>query len=126
MYASAPDDEIQIQSLLSASCFGDHYTRTGIDLRTKEALTLAMLVSLGGCEPQAKGHVAANLNVGNGRDVLISVATQLLPFIGYPPHPVRAAPDRRGDAGPKEGSDMTPRPWLITGVGCGFGRELTE
>jgi 4-carboxymuconolactone decarboxylase len=43
-----------------------------------------MLISLCGCEPQAKGHVAANLNVGNDRGVLISLVTQLLPFIGYP------------------------------------------
>jgi alkylhydroperoxidase/carboxymuconolactone decarboxylase family protein YurZ len=40
--------------------------------------------SLGGCEPQAKGHVSANRNVGNNRDVLLAVITQLLPFIGYP------------------------------------------
>jgi 4-carboxymuconolactone decarboxylase len=39
---------------------------------------------MGGCEPQARGHVAANLNVGNDRGVLLSVITQLLPFIGYP------------------------------------------
>jgi 4-carboxymuconolactone decarboxylase len=84
LYASAPDDEIHIQRLLSANCFGDHYTRTGIDLKTRELLTFAMLVSLGGCEPQAKGHVAANINVGNNRDVLLAVVTQLLPFIGYP------------------------------------------
>lgn len=84
MYASASDDEIHFQHLLSANCFGDHYTRGGIDLRTRELLTFAMLVSLGGCEPQAKGHVAANLNVGNDRQLLIDVITQLLPFIGYP------------------------------------------
>ena len=84
MYASAPDDELHLQHLLSANCFGDHYTRTGIDVRTRELLTFAILVSLGGCEPQAKGHVAANLNVGNDRGVLLSVITQLLPFIGYP------------------------------------------
>ena len=84
LYASAPDDEIHIQHLLSANCFGDHYTRTGVGVKTRELLTLAMLVSLGGCEPQAKGHVAANFNVGNVRDVLLSVVTQLLPFIGYP------------------------------------------
>ena len=83
-YASAPDDELHIQRLLSANCFGDHYTRTGLDLKTRELLTFAMLVSLGGCEPQARGHVAANLNVGNDRGVLLSVVTQLLPFIGYP------------------------------------------
>ena len=84
MYASAADDEIHFQHLLSANCFGDHYTRTGIDLKTRELLTFAVLVSLGGCEPQAKGHVAANLNVGNGRGLLLSLITELLPFIGYP------------------------------------------
>ncbi len=51
---------------------------------TRELLTFAMLIALGGCEPQAKGHVAANLNVGNDRGVLLSVITQLLPLIGYP------------------------------------------
>ena len=51
---------------------------------TRELLTLSMLVSLGGCEAQVKGHVAANLNVGNDRALLIDVLTQLLPFIGYP------------------------------------------
>ena len=84
MYAAAPADELHLQHLLSANCFGDHLTRTGIDLRTRELLTLSMLVSLGGCEPQAKAHVAANLHVGNDRAVLIDVITQLLPFIGYP------------------------------------------
>jgi 4-carboxymuconolactone decarboxylase len=84
MYASAPEDELHIQRLLSANCFGDHYTRTGLDIKTRELLTLAMLISLGGCDPQAKGHVAANLNVGNDRGVLISLVTHLLPFIGYP------------------------------------------
>jgi 4-carboxymuconolactone decarboxylase len=84
LYASASADELHFQYLLSANCFGDHYTRTGIDLQTRELLTFAMLVSLGGCEPQAKGHVAANLNVGNDRSVLLAVVTQLVPFIGYP------------------------------------------
>ncbi len=69
---------------LTANCFGDHLTRTGIDVRTRELLTFAMLISLGGCEPQARGHVAANVNVGNDRAALLDVITQLLPFIGYP------------------------------------------
>jgi 4-carboxymuconolactone decarboxylase len=84
MYASAPPDEAHIQRYLSANCFGDHLTRTGIDLPTRELLTFAMLISMGGCERQAAGHVAANLNVGNDRQTLLSVVTQLLPFIGYP------------------------------------------
>jgi alkylhydroperoxidase/carboxymuconolactone decarboxylase family protein YurZ len=43
-----------------------------------------MLASLGGCEPQLLGHVAANLSVGNNRRALLGTITQLLPFIGYP------------------------------------------
>jgi 4-carboxymuconolactone decarboxylase len=72
-----------IQRYLSANCFGDYYTRTGVDLKTRELLTFAMLAALGGCEPQLAGHVAGNLAVGNDRQILISAVTQLLPFIGY-------------------------------------------
>lgn len=84
LYATAPKDQMHIQRFLSADCFGDYVARSGIDLRTRELLTFSMLVALGGCEPQVKGHIAANLRVGNGRSVLIDVLTQLLPFIGYP------------------------------------------
>ena len=84
LYASAPPDQQHIQHFLSANCFGDHLTRTGIDIPTRELLTLSMLVALGGCDQQVKGHVAANLHVGNDRAKLIDVLTQLLPFIGYP------------------------------------------
>ena len=52
MYAKAPEDEMHIQNYLSGNCFGDHFTRTGIDLRTRELLTLSMLIALGGCEPK--------------------------------------------------------------------------
>jgi 4-carboxymuconolactone decarboxylase len=84
MYTSAAADEAHFQEFLSANCFGDHVARTGIDVPVRELLTLALLVSLGGCDPQVKGHVAANLNVGNDRQTLIGVITVLLPFIGYP------------------------------------------
>jgi 4-carboxymuconolactone decarboxylase len=83
-YESSPEDLIHIQHYLSSNCFGDHYTRRGIDIPTRELLTLSMLASLGGCEPQVKGHIQANLHVGNDRTRLIDVITQLLPFIGYP------------------------------------------
>ncbi len=84
LYAAAPADEQHIQRLLTANCFGDHVGRGGLDLPTRELLTFTMLVSLGGCDPQVKGHIAANLNVGNTRGRLIDVLTQLIPFIGYP------------------------------------------
>jgi 4-carboxymuconolactone decarboxylase len=84
LHATAPADQVHIQHYLAGNCFGDHYTRTGIDVPTRELLTFSMLVALGGCDPQVRGHVAANIRVGNDRARLIEVATQLLPFIGYP------------------------------------------
>jgi 4-carboxymuconolactone decarboxylase len=47
-------------------------------------LTFSMLLALGGCEPQLKGHIRGNLNVGNDKETLLSVVTQLLPYVGYP------------------------------------------
>jgi 4-carboxymuconolactone decarboxylase len=84
MRQQAPQDQLHIQDFLAANCFGDYYTRNGIDLKTRELLTFAMLISVGGCEPQVKGHVTGNLRMGNDRARLIDVVTQLLPYIGYP------------------------------------------
>jgi 4-carboxymuconolactone decarboxylase len=84
MYAAATADELHFQRFLSANCFGDHLTRSGIDVPVRELLTFAMLAALGGCDPQVRSHVAASLNVGNDRQLLIGVITALLPFIGYP------------------------------------------
>jgi 4-carboxymuconolactone decarboxylase len=84
MRQKSPSDQLHIQDFLAANCFGDYYTRSGLDLKTRELLTFAMLISLGGCEPQVKGHVTGNILLGNDRARLIDVTTQLLPYIGYP------------------------------------------
>ena len=84
MYADSPANQIHIQKYLSANCFGDYVARSGIDLKTRELLTFSMLLALGGCEPQLKGHIQGNLTVGNDKEVLLSAVTQLLPYVGYP------------------------------------------
>ena len=84
MYEQSPKNQLHIQRYLSANCFGDYYTRTGLDVRMRELLTFSILLSLGGCEPQLKGHIQGNVNVGNDKQMLINVVTQLLPYIGYP------------------------------------------
>ena len=84
LQTAMPPDQRHMVGFLAAHCFGDHYTRRGLDLPTRELVTLSLLAALGGCDGQVKGHVAANLNVGNDRALLTDVVTQLLPFIGYP------------------------------------------
>lgn len=84
MRESAPENQKHIQDYLSAFCFGDIYTRSGLDLQTRELLTLCILSALGGCESQVKSHVQGNLNVGNSKELMIEAITQCLPYIGFP------------------------------------------
>nr|WP_242004601.1 carboxymuconolactone decarboxylase family protein [Brachyspira aalborgi] len=83
-HANAPENLKHIQNYLSAMCFGDFYTREGLDLKTRELLTFIMLISLGGAEPQATSHAKANISMGNDKDILIEAVTQCIPYIGYP------------------------------------------
>ncbi|QWV97956.1 carboxymuconolactone decarboxylase family protein [Geomonas nitrogeniifigens] len=84
MYLQAPEGQRHIQEFLSANCFGDYVARGGLDINTRELLTFSMLLSLGGCEPQLKGHIQGNMNIGNGKELLLEVITQLIPYVGYP------------------------------------------
>lgn len=84
MYDKSPKDAVHFQEFLSGNCFGDYYTRTGLDVARRELLTFAILVGLGGADAQVGGHVSMNLNVGNSRQDLLDVLTVLVPYIGYP------------------------------------------
>ncbi len=84
MNAGAPADQKQINEYLSANCFGDYYTRKVLDVKDRELITFTAIVTLGGCEPQAKAHAAANISVGNTRQDLLDALTIALPYIGYP------------------------------------------
>ena len=84
LYKQSPANHLHIQKFLSANCFGDYLTRKGLDVQTRELLTYSMLISMGGAESQVKGHIVGNLKVGNTKELLIAITTQLLPYIGYP------------------------------------------
>lgn len=84
LHSNAAPNQKHIQNFLSANCFGDFYTREGLDLKTRELLTFIMIISLGGAEPQAASHASANISIGNSKDMLIEAVTQCLPYIGYP------------------------------------------
>ena len=73
-----------INRWLASNCFGDYYTRTGLDLKQREMITFCFLAAQGGCEPQLMGHIQGNLNLGNDKAFLMKVVSQCLPYIGYP------------------------------------------
>ncbi|WP_223595630.1 carboxymuconolactone decarboxylase family protein [Neobacillus bataviensis] len=84
MRENAPENQKHIQDYLSAFCFGDFYTRRGLNLKTRELLTLCIITALGGAEGQVKAHVQGNKNVGNDKETLITALTHCLPYIGFP------------------------------------------
>lgn len=73
-----------INHWLADNCFGDYYTRTGLDLAQREMITFCFLAAQGGCEPQLSAHIKGNINVGNDKAFLTKVISQCLPYIGYP------------------------------------------
>lgn len=62
-----------INRWLAANCFGDFYTRTGLDLPQREMITFCFLMAQGGCEPQLIAHAKGNMNLGNDKDFLVRV-----------------------------------------------------
>ncbi|MDD3221409.1 MAG: carboxymuconolactone decarboxylase family protein [Clostridia bacterium] len=83
-YKSGPEESKHINRWLAANCFGDYYTRGGLDYNQREMITFCYLAAQGGCEPQLTSHAAANMKIGNDKQFLINVVSQCLPYIGYP------------------------------------------
>ncbi len=67
------------QFFLASNCFGDFYTRKGLDLATREMLTLCILVNLG-VEPQMRAHIQGNRNMGRSRAFIAEIIYQCLPY----------------------------------------------
>lgn len=83
-WKSGPEESCHINYWLADNCFGDYYTRTGLDYKQREMITFCFLAAQGGCEPQLTSHAAANMRLGNDKEFLIKVISQSLPYIGYP------------------------------------------
>jgi len=73
-----------VSRLLTEFCFGDFYTRSGLDVAVRELLVLSMLAALGGADAQLRAHAAGNLVAGNSVEVQIAAMIHCLPYIGFP------------------------------------------
>lgn len=83
-YKSGDKDTRHINHWLADNCFGDYYTRNGLDYKQRELITFCFLSAQGGCEPQLTSHAGANMRIGNDKQFLINVVSNCLPYIGYP------------------------------------------
>lgn len=79
-----PSERKNINRWLADNCFGDYYTRKGLNDQEREMITFCFILAQGGCENQLKGHTAGNFNVGNDKEKLYQIVEQCMPYIGYP------------------------------------------
>lgn len=69
---------------LTEFCFGDIYTRSGMDMPTRELLVYCVLTTLE-AESQLVSHTQSNITLGNNKEKLAAAVIQCLPYIGFPP-----------------------------------------
>ena len=64
--------------------YGDIYSRPGLDLKTRELITIASLTTLGHAPAQLKAHIHNALNAGCSKEEIIEVMMQMSVYAGFP------------------------------------------
>lgn len=72
-----------VAKFLTEVCFGDFYTRDGLDLKTRELIMLSALVTTGNILT-LKSHIKGNLKAGNSKETITAAIIQCLPYVGFP------------------------------------------
>ncbi|HLZ63394.1 MAG TPA: carboxymuconolactone decarboxylase family protein [Ktedonosporobacter sp.] len=80
LQAIAPD----LATAIIEFAFGDIYSRSGLDLKQRQLITLTALTTLGNSEVQLEFHLNAALNVGLEPDEIVEAFINCVPFIGVP------------------------------------------
>ena len=84
-YTWLPGDFAQaVPRFLTELCFGDFNTRSGLDGKTRELLTVVLLAALGGAEAQVKSHVEGALKAGNTREEVVCALVHASGYMGIP------------------------------------------
>ena len=73
-----------VPRFLTELCFGDFNTRSGLDGKTRELLTVVLLAALGGAELQVKSHVEGALKAGNTKEEVVCALVHAGGYMGIP------------------------------------------
>ncbi len=72
-----------VSRFLTEFCFGDIYTRKGLDVKTRELLIISILVTTGDTET-LQSHIKGALKAGNSKETITAAIIQCLPYVGFP------------------------------------------
>ncbi len=64
--------------------YGDIFGRNDLDFKHRELITIAVLATQGGCEPQLDLHINSALNVGLTVGEIVESILHCAPYIGFP------------------------------------------
>ena len=64
--------------------FGDVHTRPGLDARERELIIVAVLTTLGGCDPQLDAHIRALRAIEVPWNEIEETVLQTAPYAGVP------------------------------------------
>lgn len=68
---------------LTEFCFGDIYTRGGLDVKTRELLAIGILVTTGNMQT-LQSHIAGSIRAGNSPETVTAAIIQCMPYVGLP------------------------------------------
>jgi len=64
--------------------YSEIYTRDGLDLKTRELITVAALTAMGTAPTQLEHHINAALNVDNSPKEIVEAIMQMSAYAGFP------------------------------------------
>ncbi|MDR2873614.1 MAG: carboxymuconolactone decarboxylase family protein [Methanobrevibacter sp.] len=64
--------------------YSEIYTREGLDLKTRELITVAALTAIGTAQLQLEHHINAALNVDNSPNEIVEAIIQMSAYAGFP------------------------------------------
>ena len=81
---SVKDIAPELGQFVTEFAFGDIYSRPGLDLKTRQLLTIASLTTLGTAPLQLKSHIKGALRVGCTKEEIVETLLQMSVYAGFP------------------------------------------
>jgi 4-carboxymuconolactone decarboxylase len=64
--------------------YGDIYSRPGLNIKSREMITVAALTALGNAPLQLKSHISGAMNAGCTKEEIVEIIMQMAVYAGFP------------------------------------------
>jgi 4-carboxymuconolactone decarboxylase len=83
-----PPEAEYLNRQMGMNAFADSWSRPGIDRKTKEMMTIAMMIAAGGAETELRLHVSGALGLGVTKSEIVEIFIHAAAYLGT----IRTAP----------------------------------